>query len=93
MGTIAVGVPMWGDVGGGFDVWLPVYVVLSFALVMAVVGWGLTTRRALVALAGGMTWSWAVNVLGVIPAASLALVIAVLAGAIVRRRGRATRAW
>jgi hypothetical protein len=93
MGTIAVGVPMWGDVGGGFDVWLPLYVVLSFAIVIAVTGWRVNLRRTLLAIACGMVWAWSVNRLGVIPAAALALLVAVVAGTIVRRRGRATRAW
>lgn len=93
MDIVAVGVPMWGDVGGGFDVWLPLYVALSFAIVMAVTGWRVNVRRALLAVAGGMAWAWSVNRLGVIPAAALVVLVTVLAGAIVRHRGRPTRAW
>jgi hypothetical protein len=90
--TLAVGVPTWGDVGGGFDVWLPLYVLLALLLVMVVSGWRLTLRRALVAIAAGMLWSWSVNPLGVIPAAASAVLAAVVAGAVIRHRRRAAGA-
>jgi hypothetical protein len=90
MGTVAVG-GTWVDVGGGFDVWLPLYVFLSFVLVLSATGWYLTIRKACVAFALGMVWSWSVNRLSVIPAAALAVLIAAVANMIVRRRGGPTR--
>jgi hypothetical protein len=87
---VAVGVPVWGDVGGGWDVWLPVYVGLSFLFVLGAFHWQLTLRRALLAFALGMTWSWSVNLLGVIPAAASAVLLAAISGAVIRgRRGHA----
>ena len=88
MQTLAVGVPTWGDVGGGFDVWLPLYVLLSLLLVTIAKGRGLTFRTSLIALVAGMFWSWSVNVLGVIPAAAFAVLASVIAGAVVRRHRR-----
>ena len=90
MDTIGVG-GTWVDVGGGFDVWLPLYVFLSFVLVLSATGSYLTIRKACVAIALGMLWSWSVNRLSVIPAAALAVLIAALANMIVRRRGGPTR--
>ena len=86
---VAVGVPTWGDVGGGWDVWLPLYIALAFLLVLGLSGWRINLRRALFAVACGMTWAWSVNRVGVLPAAALAAVVAVVAGAMLRRRGRA----
>lgn len=83
---LAVGVPLWGDVGGGWDVWLPLYLALSFVVVLAVNGWRINGRRALLAAACGLTWAWSVNRLGVIPAAASAVLIASVAGRLVRRR-------
>lgn len=85
---LAVGVPMWGDVGGGWDVWLPLYLALAFLLVLGVNGWKLNLPRALLALACGMTWAWSVNRLGVIPAAAFAILIAALSGTVLRHRRR-----
>jgi len=74
------------NVGGGFDVWLPLYIFLSFVLVHGVTGWYVTLRKTLMAVALGMFWSWSVNVIHVIPAAATAVLIACIAGMIVRRR-------
>ena len=90
MDGVAVG-GTWVDVGGGFDVWLPLYVFLSFVLVLSATGWYLTIRKACVAIALGMLWSWSVDVLSVIPAAAVAVLIAAIANLIARRRGRPTR--
>jgi membrane protein implicated in regulation of membrane protease activity len=90
MDMIAVG-GTWVDVGGGFDVWLPLYVFLAFVLLFSATGWYLTIRRACLAIALGMLWSWSVNRLSVIPAAAVAVLIAAVANMIVRRRGRPTR--
>jgi hypothetical protein len=92
MSVVAFGVPMWGDVGGGWDVWLPLYVALAFVLVLAVNRWRLSLRGSLLAIACGLTWAWSVNRLGVIPAAAAAVLITVIVGAIARSRGRPSRA-
>jgi hypothetical protein len=88
--TIAVG-GTFVNVGGGFDVWLPLYMFLSFVLVHMATGWYVTLRKTLVAVALGMFWSWSVGVISVIPAAAAAVLIACIAGMIVRRRTRPTR--
>ena len=90
MDAIGVG-GTWVDVGGGFDVWLPLYVFLAFVLLLSATGWYFTVRRACLAIALGMLWSWSVNRLSVIPAAALAVLIAALANMILRRRGGPTR--
>lgn len=85
MGSIlAVGVPAETPTGG-FDVWIPAYVVLSLALVRFVAGLRIRTVTALAALAFAMVWTWAVNVVGVIPAAAFAMLAAFTAGELVRR--------
>jgi hypothetical protein len=91
MDMIAVG-GTWVDVGGGFDVWLPLYLFLSFVLVLSATGWNLTLRKTCMVLALGMLWSWSVNVLSVIPAAAAAVLTASIANMIVRHRARPTRA-
>ena len=79
------------NVGGGFDVWLPLYMFLSFVLVHMATGWYVTLRKTGVAVALGMFWSWSVNVISVIPAAAAAVLIACIAGVIVHRRARPAR--
>lgn len=79
------------NVGGGFDVWLPLYMFLSFVLVHMATGWYVTLRKTGVAVALGMFWSWSVNVISVIPAAAAAVLIACIAGMIVHRRARPAR--
>ena len=85
---LAVGVPVPGDLDGGWDLWLPLCLALAFVLVIAVNGWRLNLRRILFAVASGMAWAWSVNRLGVIPAAAGGVMVVVLASAIIRRRGR-----
>ena len=72
----------------GFDVWLPLYVALAFALIVAASGWRRAGRKAIAALPAGMVWSWSVNRVGVIEAAGLAILIAIAAATIRRRRSR-----
>jgi hypothetical protein len=84
---VAVGVPMWGDVGGGFDVWLPVYVALALILVVWITG-RLTLRGGVVAIAIGMLWSWSTNHVGVVVASCLAILLAMIVGGLLRRRAR-----
>jgi hypothetical protein len=73
--------------GGGFDFWLPTYMVLTFVLVRSVVGIRLLLVVGVLAFAGGTLWAWSANGLGVVPAAALAVLLAIVAGGIRRRGG------
>lgn len=72
---------------GGFDFWLPTYMVLTFLLARSVVGMRLSPAIGIFAFAGGTVWAWSANGLGVVPAAALAVLLAIVAGGIRRRRG------
>jgi len=78
-----------GDVGGGFDVWLPLYVAFAFVLVLVATGPRLSVRKLLAILVFGMVWSWSVNHVGVIVAGGLAIVFAVVLNSVSRSRRRA----
>ena len=88
MQTLAVG-GQFGDVGGGFDVWLPLYVAFAFVLVLVATGPRLSVRKLLAILVFGMVWSWSVNHVGVIVAGGLAIVFAVVLNSVSRSRRRA----
>lgn len=72
---------------GGFDFWLPTYMVLTFLLVRSVVGIRLFALAGIVAFAGGTLWAWSADGLGILPAAALAILLAIVAGGIRRRGG------
>jgi hypothetical protein len=72
---------------GGFDFWLPTYMVLTFLLARSVVGMRLSPMIGIVAFAGGTLWGWSADGLGIPPAAALALLLAIVAGGIRRHRG------
>jgi hypothetical protein len=72
---------------GGFDFWLPAYMLLTFLLVRRVVGMRLSPTTGVVAFAGGTFWAWSAHGLGILPAAALAVLLAIVAGGIRRRRG------
>ena len=72
---------------GGFDFWLPAYMVLTFLLARSVVGVRLFAVVGIVAFAGGTLWAWSADELGIVPAAALAILLAIMAGGIRRRRG------
>jgi hypothetical protein len=82
---VAVGVPIWGDVGGGFDLWPPLYVALSLVAILSIAGRRVTARKLLMAVAAGTLWSWATDVVGVIPAAAWAVLLTAICGAAYRR--------
>jgi hypothetical protein len=88
MSMLAVG-GQFGDVGGGFDVWLPLYVALAFVLVLAATGPRLSVRKLIAILGFGMVWSWSVNHVGVIVAGGIAILFAILLGSLSRSRRRA----
>jgi hypothetical protein len=72
---------------GGFDFWLPAYMLLTFLLALAVVGMRFSPMTGVLAFAGGTLWAWSANGLGIVPAAALAVLLAIVAGGIRRRRG------
>jgi hypothetical protein len=80
---VAVGGP--GPVlAPSWDFWLPAYMLLSF-LIILFVGRRITLWTGVASLAAGTAWAWVDNALGVVPAAALALLVAVCAGAFARR--------
>jgi hypothetical protein len=72
---------------GGFDFWLPAYMLLTFLLALTVVGMRLSPVSGVVAFLGGTLWAWSANGLGSLPAAALAVLFSILAAWIRRRRG------
>lgn len=68
-----------------WDFWLPAYILLSFVLMVGFARMRLTWRLGVAGFLVGTLWAWVDNAVGVIPAAALAVLIAVVAGAI---RGR-----
>ncbi len=72
---------------GGFDFWLPTYMLLTFLLSCSVVGVQRLLVMGIVAFVGGTFWAWSANGLGVVPAAALAVLLAIVAGGIRRRGG------
>jgi hypothetical protein len=89
--VLGVGVPMWGDVGGGFDVWLPLYMVSTLLLIRFVARIRLSVTSSIAAFAGGTLWAWWAGSAGAIPAAALAVLLAVVLGEVVRRHPRPER--
>jgi hypothetical protein len=81
---LAVGGP-GPQLATNWDFWLPAYVVLSFLLLVVFVRSRITPWTAAVCLATATLWAWADNAMGVVPAAALAVVLAIVAGAVRRR--------
>ena len=82
---LGVGVGMWPDPSGGYDLWLPVLVLVSFVLIRVVGGLRFGVRTAVAALVLGTLWSWSTEAIGVLPATAWAVLVAFFAGGIVRR--------
>ena len=82
---LGVGVGMWPDPSGGYDLWLPVLVLLSFVLIRVVGGLRFGVRTAVAALVLGTLWSWSTEAIGVLPATAWVVLVAFFAGGIVRR--------
>lgn len=82
---MAAGVPAWGTVRGGFDLWLPLYLVVALAVVLTTTGRPLTVPRVLVAVVGGTLWSLATDAIGVIPATAWAVLVTVICRGAYRR--------
>jgi hypothetical protein len=68
-----------------WDFWLPAYVLLSFVIMVGFVRIRLTWKIGVASFLAGTLWAWIDNAVGVVPAAALAVLIAVLAGIL---RGR-----
>lgn len=91
LAILGVGVGAWPEPTGGYDVWLPLFVVLALPVIRYVAGLRITWRTALAALIGGTLWSWTKDGVGVLPATALAVLTAFAAGELVRLRLRRTR--
>jgi hypothetical protein len=85
VGLVAAGVPTWGTVRGGFDLWPLLYVVVSLTIVLSVTGRPITVPKVLVAVVAGTLWSWATDAIGVIPATAWAVLLAAIGGGAYRR--------
>lgn len=84
--TAVVGVGGPGPVlPPNWDFWLPAYVLTSFALIVLFVRRRITPATGVACLVAGTLWAWADNAVGVAPAAALAVLVAMLAGAFARR--------
>lgn len=82
---LGVGVGMWPEPTGAYDLWLPVLVLLSFVLIRVVGGLRLGVRTAVAAVVVGTLWSWSTEVVGVVPATAWAVLVAFVGGGIARR--------
>src|SRR5919204_303719 len=91
------GIPAMIDSGGGprpvlpvrWDFSLPLYVLLSLVLVIAIARFRLTPWTALACFAAAAVWRWTADAFGVVTAASLAIFVAAVLGTVRNRRGPA----
>jgi hypothetical protein len=86
LATVAVGAPI-PQGASEWDFWLPSYILVSFLLILGFVHMRLTWKLGVASFLAGTVWAWVDNAVGVLPAAALAVLLAVIAGAI---RGRAS---
>jgi hypothetical protein len=85
MGAIVgVGVPP-GRLTGGWDLWLPIYMLLALLLIRFVAGLRIGVPTAIAAFVAGTLWAWTADVFGVAPAGGTAILLAVVAGKLARR--------
>ena len=84
MEILGVGVPRQVT-HGGFDFWLPTYVVLSLVLLMSLGRLRLGVASLVAAFVAGTAWAWVAGTTGVLPAAAGAVLLAIALGAGVRR--------
>ena len=82
---LGVGVGAWPRPTGGYDLWLPVLVLLALFLIRVFAGLRITGPMAAAAVLGGTLWAWGRDAFGVIPSTAGAVLVAFLAGALVRR--------
>ena len=81
---VGVGGPGPGT-AASWDFWLPAYMVLSFLLIVGVVRTRITPWTAIACFAAGTVWSWVDNAIGVLPAGAVAVLAAVVCGAVLPR--------
>ena len=79
---------MWPEPTGGFQVWLPVFVVLGFVVIRVIAGLRIGVATSIAALVGGTLWAWWIDTAGVIPASAGIVLVAFVAGSVIRRRAR-----
>ncbi len=91
---LAVGGP-GPELTPSWDFWLPAYVFLSLVLIVLFVRPRVTVWTGIACLASGALWDWLSHAIGVVPAAAIVVLVAVIAGAVFRRiapLGRGRRA-
>ncbi|HYX80106.1 MAG TPA: hypothetical protein VE976_05800 [Actinomycetota bacterium] len=72
-----------------WDFSLPLYVLLSLVLAIAIARFRLTPWTALACFAAATVWKWTADAFGVVTAASLAILVAAVLGMVRNRRGPA----
>jgi hypothetical protein len=69
----------------GWDFALPVYIVLSLVLIRFAVRVRITPWTLVGSVAAGIMWDWASHAWGLVPALALSVLLALMAGAVLRR--------
>jgi hypothetical protein len=83
--TLGVGVGAWPEPSGGFDLWLPVLAVGCLVLIRVIVGLKITPATAAAAVVAATLWAVLRDAVGVLPSIATLILVAILAGALVRR--------
>jgi hypothetical protein len=81
---LAVGGPV-PEITPNWDFWLPAYMVLSLLLIAVFVRVRITPWTGIACLVSGTLWAWLDNAIGVLPAGAVAVLVALLAGAVLPR--------
>jgi hypothetical protein len=84
---IGVGGPR-SEISGGWDLWLPFYMVATLALLRYAAGFRIRAWTLITAFAAGTVLAWSVSLFGVVQAVGTALLLAIAVGAIARRLPR-----
>ena len=82
---LGVGIGAGPRPSGAFDVWLPVLVLLALLLFRVIGGLRITVPVAAAAAVGGILWAVGRDAFGVIPSAAGAVLVAYVAGTVIRR--------
>jgi hypothetical protein len=85
--VLGVGVPPPAPVGG-WDLWLPIYIVVALVLLRFLARLRVTAWTACIAFAAGTAWAWAASEWGVVQAGGTAVLVAIAVGSLPRRARR-----
>lgn len=85
---VGVGVPRHASAAGGWDLWLPFYMVLTIVLLRVVGRLRVTIWTSAAAFVAGTLWAWSADVFGVVQAGGTAFLFAVALGEVTRRLPR-----